>query len=310
MPPLASFLTILTALSPIILLIAAGYGLKHLRFLQENQWQPIDRLNYFVLFPALLLTSVAKADLAGSNLLPLLGGALGGVLGIALLVMLLRRAAGGDGPAHTSVLQGATRFNTYVALGSAASVLGPASLSVMAMTIAFAVPLINVICVAGLLAWGAGNGRLSPGNFLMQLARNPLILGCLAGLAVNGLGGLPPIIRPTLEIIAGASLALGLLSVGASIDLSSVRHAGRAVLFSGGLKLIAFPVLAALIARLLGADSLTLGVVVLFASMPTATAATVLARQMGGDVRLMAAITTFETLAAALTIPVMLALLR
>ncbi|MFD2265598.1 AEC family transporter [Lacibacterium aquatile] len=302
-------IAILAALIPIFLLILAGYGLKRLRFLPEQGWQSLDRLNYFVLFPVLLLTSVGKAEIGRVELLPLLCGMLGGVASVAVLTLACRKLIGGSGPTFTSAMQGAIRFNTYVTLAGAAGLWGPAGTATIALGIAFAVPLVNIFCIATLLKWGEGGGHFGPKTFVLQLVRNPLIVGCVAGLIVNLAGGFPTLIKPFFDILAAASLPLGLLSVGASLDWESARRAGRPVLISSALKLLAFPCIAHGIARLMGADPLTLGIVTLFGSMPTATAAVVLARQMGGDVKAMAAITTFQTLAAFVTVPLMLGLL-
>ena len=70
------------------------------------------------------------------------------------------------------------------------------------------------------------------------------------------------------------------------------------------------PVAVWLMCRLFGVDGLAREIAVLWAAMPTAPASYTLARQMGGDAKLMATIITLMTLTAALTMPVMLALLR
>jgi predicted permease len=75
------------------------------------------------------------------------------------------------------------------------------------------------------------------------------------------------------------------------------------------LRLVAMPLVAFALARLTGLSATETLVLTLFAAIPTATTAYVLTRQLGGDGTLMAGIITAQTLAAVLTIPVMLALL-
>lgn len=300
---------ILAALVPIFGLIVAGYGLRRLRFLEDAQWQPLDKLNYFVLFPVLLLTSVGKAEIGKVELMPLLAGMIGGVLITALVTLALRRAISRDGATFTSAMQGAIRFNTYVTLAGAAGLYGAPGTATIALGIAFTIPTVNIICIACLLKWGRQGGSFGVKQFVLQLVKNPLIVGCVLGMVVNVAGGFPTLIKPFFDILASASLPLGLLSVGASLDWESARRAGRPVLIASALKLLLVPAIAYGIAKAARADDLTLGIVTLFGTMPTATAAVVLARQMGGDVKAMAAITTFQTLAAALTIPLMLGLL-
>ena len=56
--------TALSALLPVFLLIAAGFALRHTVLREEAQWHGIARLTFFVLFPALIVGSLARADLA------------------------------------------------------------------------------------------------------------------------------------------------------------------------------------------------------------------------------------------------------
>ena len=61
---------------------------------------------------------------------------------------------------------------------------------------------------------------------------------------------------------------------------------------------------------LFGVEGVTATVAVLFASLPAASTAYILARQMGGDAPLMANIITLSTIVSAVTMPVMIALAR
>jgi hypothetical protein len=81
------------------------------------------------------------------------------------------------------------------------------------------------------------------------------------------------------------------------------------VLVASGLKLLILPLLTTLACRLLGIDELAMAVAVIFAALPTATSAYILAQQMGGDAQLMAGLLTVQTLAAVVTMPLVLLLL-
>ena len=73
--------------------------------------------------------------------------------------------------------------------------------------------------------------------------------------------------------------------------------------------LLAMPLLAYAVARALHLPTLESSVLVLFFALPTAPTAYVLTRQLGGDGHLMAGIITLQTLLAALSLPLVLALL-
>jgi predicted permease len=74
------------------------------------------------------------------------------------------------------------------------------------------------------------------------------------------------------------------------------------------LKLVALPLAAMSIALAFGVTGATLTSIILITAVPTAPSATVLASRMGGDTRLMAAITGVQTVLAVATIPLLLLL--
>jgi len=299
---------IIAALLPVFLLIGVGYGLKQSRFLGDELWPQLERLVYFVLFPALLGTNLARADLEGFQVLPLAGVIVSALTIMGLITMALKGRFG-QGPALTSVFQGTVRFNSYVGLAIATSLWGSAGDALGAVVVAIMVPLTNAMSV---FALARITGKHPPGirTVTLLMIRNPLIIACLAGFVLNYVGiGIPPIIGPVAEILARAALPIGILCVGAGLDLKVLRTAGRRVTEASMLRLIGMPLLMAALCLLFGVSGLTAKVIILMGALPTASSSFILARQMGGDVALMAGIITVSTLAAMVTMPILLPLL-
>jgi malonate transporter len=73
-------------------------------------------------------------------------------------------------------------------------------------------------------------------------------------------------------------------------------------------RLVIEPLLAIGLARLLGLDGIALGVVALCSAVPTSSTAYLLARALGGDAELTAAVTTVTTVLAIVTLPAVLSL--
>jgi len=171
------------------------------------------------------------------------------------------------------------------------------------------VPMSNALCVYALARF---SGVHPPGirAVLLMMARNPLIIACFAGFLLNYTGiGLPPVVGPVIEILAQAALPIGILCVGAGLDLSVLRTAGRRVTEASLLRLLGMPLLMFGLCLLFGVSGLTAKVVILMGALPTASSSFILARQMGGDVALMAGIITLSTLAAMVTMPLLLPIL-
>ena len=218
-------LAILGALAPVFLLIVFGYGLGRGGFPGDGFWPHLERLIFFVLFPALLIDSLATAELGALDVGPLAAALIAAVLAVAALVMALRPVLKVDGPAFASIFMGATRFNTYVGIAAAGALYGASGLTVAALAIAVLVPLVNVLSVLMLVAVAPpGDGARRWSRALWESVRNPLILGSVAGIALNILGlGLPPGIDDVIPLGRDRDAAAG--DVG-SFELDTGTDAG------------------------------------------------------------------------------------
>ncbi|MEG3638422.1 AEC family transporter [Magnetococcus sp. PR-3] len=296
-------LNILNALGPIFLLVIAGALLRILKFPGDGFWPLAERFVYFLLFPALLISKLAVADFATVAVVPLALSVVVPLLVVSVGMVVLSPLLHPTKAGFTSIHQGAIRFNTYVALAAAEQLFGEAGLALAAMTIAWMIPLINVLCVS-VFALKVNEDRFSLSVVGKDLIRNPLILGCLVGLFLNTSGlGLPGWLHPTLSLLGQPALPMGLLAVGFGLrlymDFGVLRDLGLTAL----LKFILMPILVYLVGQQVGLQGVGLQIVVLFFAMPTAPSAYILAKQMGGDAELMAKLITGQTLLAMITLP-------
>ncbi len=306
-------LAIIAALLPIALLIGAGMILRRTGFLSEAFWPQAERLGYYILLPALFLHSLAVADLAR---VPVAALAIVLVLSTAVVaaaLVAIRPLLAIDGPAFTSVFQGGIRFNNYVGVTAAAALFGAQGIALAAVANAAIVPTVNVLCVLVFARFGPRSslrGKKMASGILRQLAANPLVLACVGGIALQASGaGLPPGIEPVLRALGQASLPIGLLCVGAALDFGSARSWVQPVLVASAAKFVAMPVATAAACWAMGVHGAVAVTALLFQALPTASSSYIMARQLGGDAKLMAGITALQTVLAALAIPLMLAML-
>jgi hypothetical protein len=144
---------------------------------------------------------------------------------------------------------------------------------------------------------------------LGELARNPLVLACAAGIAWNALRWPVPVLPGRmLEMLAGGAVPLGLLAVGAGLQFTRRALPLRALAWFHFVKLAAMPAVAWLLAQALGLSPPETRVAVVIAAVPTAPTAYILATQMGGAGAPVALLISTGTLLAALTLPLWLAL--
>lgn len=302
---------IVAALLPIFLLILLGWVLRRSLLPDASFWRGLEQLVYFVLFPALLVDTLSRANLASVSIAGVGGALLLSVLLMGALCLALRpllAARGVSGAAFSSLFQGSTRWQTYVAISVVQSLFGDAGLASAAVAMVAMIPVLNVMAVSVLARYAAPQ-RLAWPALLGAIARNPFIIGCAIGMALNLLGlPLSGIAHDLAEALARCSLAIGLLVVGAGLQFGTIHRAGVAAWVAVGLKLILMPLMAMGLASAFGVVGTSFAVVVCCAAVPSASNGYVLARQMGGDAPLLAQILVLQTLVAALTMPLMIGL--
>lgn len=300
---------ILAALAPVFLLIVMGWAARARGLVSMEAFGAVNRFGYVVLYPAFLFSTIVGAKVDPGAAAPFLAAVLIGFLTLAGLALLTKPAFKPDaGPAFTSLFQGAARWNGFALLAAAEPLFGPTGKGLLALGFGPIVLMVNVLCVAVLARWGA-NATTSKRAILDQIIANPLILACAAGLAwrVAGFGFEGPVAQ-TLQLLANAAMPIALLCVGAGLDLRAARAGGRVVLGAVGLKLLIGPVVLYSAALAFGVGPVGAAVAAGIGSAPTAAAAYTLAREMGGDAKLMAAIISATTLASFITMPVVLIL--
>ncbi len=307
-------LFVLSALLPVFMLIALGYILRLTLLPKQEQWMGLELLSYYVLFPALLITTLARADFSSVPVLGVGGALVLVVVLMSVLCLALRPVLADkwkvDGPAFTSVFQGATRWQTYVALAVSGNLLGDRGLALTSVAMIAMIPILNVLCVS-VLARYASPRRLSLFDILKAISGNPLTWACMIGLAINLVRlPIPAVVYEFSDALARASLATGLLIVGASLSPKELLRPSAIALLAVVLKLVVMPAMAVGIGFLFGLSSEGLVIVACCTAIPTSPQSYVLARQMGGDAPLIAQIITLQTVFAVLTMPIALALVR
>lgn len=297
---------IVNALLPVFLIIALGQLLTRVKFVGTELWAPLDRIVYFILFPALLLRTLANADLGGLDIIPMAAALLAAIFTMVGLLTFMRRHLRLGGAEYSSLFQGSVRWNGFVGLAAAASLFGSAGTTLMALAIAVMVPTVNVLCVY-ILTRHAGAEPAGIGTAARALAKNPLILACAGGIVLNIADiELATAIDRGLDILGRSALTLGLLSVGAGLDLAHARATKKTVALATLLKLLGMPLLIATGCWLFGVHGLTRDVAILCGTVPGATSSYILARQLGGDTQLIASMISATTLGALITMPLIL----
>ena len=297
------------AIVPILVVMTVGYVLRRRWFTSPSFWSGLESLNYLVLMPALFINSIGQADLSAIPFAKVALTLAVPFVSLTVLLLLLRPVLRVSGPSVTSMIQGAIRFNTYSGLIFASALAGSEGLAVFSVVCTIAVPMVNVLCVTALILHGDNDATLQPLSILKQLLTNPLVLGCLVGMAIS----LSPVVYPqvldaTLGIFADAALVTGTLAVGAALKFDVNRKDAGILGLTSAIKLGLVPLVVYTLGQWLGIEGVALAGVLILAALPTAPSAYVLAVKLGGDTRLMSSLSGVQTVLALVTMPLWLML--
>ncbi len=195
--------------------------------------------------------------------------------------------------------QTAWRFNTAIAF-VAIGVAQRADAAVLAVAIGMAVPVANILAVSA-LSRGGNLGKLAT---LVKVLRNPFLIASVAGILVAVSGqNVPVLVLKPLEMLAQAAIPIALLSIGATMKWAALAKLDA---FSGILnatKLVALPATVLIVAKIFGFEGPLISTLVVFAALPTASAAHVLASAFGADRERVATIIAQSTLLSGVTLP-------
>jgi len=306
------FIETLTIVLPIFLVIGLGTLLKQLRLFNEAFLQQTNRLVYLVFLPLLLFYKISKADFSSFFNAPLvIGSSLVIIIGFALTYFYTGRQ---QYPAAVrgSFCQGAFRGNlAYIGLAICLNAYGEEGLTKAGILMGFLVPVLNVCAILALLLPHHGRSEEKTPNLIAQTIFNPLIIASFLGIIWSFWNlPIPVIIDRSLGITTGLTLPLALLAIGGSFSLERLKGDLKLAGAASTIKLSLLPLLALLLLVLMGVSNADLGIGILMAGTPAATATYIMAQQLKGDAELAGSIVMLSTLASAFSYTILLLLFK
>ena len=304
-------LAIFESILPIFLLIVAGNLLRRAAVINQAAWPGLEQLGYWFLYPTLLFSTIYKADFSALAINSMMAALLCTILAMTAftfaLYPLLIRSGMVKPSQYSSVFQTSIRWNGFIALAVAQKIFPPEGMAVVALAMAVIIVPINLASVYVVMRFADRQADwLSIGRNILI---NPLILACLAGIIMRFMPfGLYGPIDETLDLAGRAALGMGLIAIGSGLRPEDLMRPGFALYVPVIIKLALFPLLAIAVAIGFGVTGSELGYLTLCAAVPTAMNGYLLARQLGGDAPLYAAVTTLQTALSFFTMPAMLAL--
>lgn len=320
-------MTAINAILPILLLILLGYILKQKNFISENFIKMGNKMVFKVLLPCMLFInvydiesfSVINWDIVIYTVCMVV------VLSVVGLVLALLTT---DVDKRRGVIWQCTFRSNFAIIGmSLAGALGDnEALGVAAVVSAFTIPVFNILAVVALSVFldRTGDWKSSIKNVVINIAKNPLIIGVVLGLVCLGIRALEvelfgevvfSLKKQTKFLYTAAnnlkSMAspLALIVMGGQFEFSAVKGLKKEIWVGTLGRIVLAPALGVTGAVLLSTYTSLLqcgvneypALIALFGS-PVAVSSAVMAGSMGNDEQLATQLVVWTSIGSIVTI--------
>ncbi len=312
-----SFLFAISAVAPIMIMVAIGYLLKKIKLANADIAKALNRLVFRVFLPCMLFLNVYKMDSIGEIDL--------GYVAYALIVLLVIFALGipcvmlvtKQGARRGVLLQAVFRSNyALIGIPLAQSLFGEEGLAIATLLSAAAIPAFNILAVISLSVFG-DEQKVNVKKILLGIVKNPLILSVLAGVAALGVRALfiragisfrLTDIKPVYTVLgylSNLATPLALLVLGVQFEFSAVKEMKKEIVFGTLARTVLAPALAIGVAFLFLKEQFSGAHFAAFVAMfatPVAVSSVPMAQEMKGDASLAGQLVVWTTLASALSV--------
>ncbi len=321
-----SFIFAISAVLPIMLMIALGYFLKRIGIMKKELAKPINRLVFTTLLPVLLFKNIYDIKSFGNIRLGyILYAVVATIVFFFIAIFFISRYAT-DVRKRRGVLAQAVFRSNYALIGIplAESLFGAEGAALATILMAIIVPLFNILAVIALALYTEEvEAKVNLKKIALDIIKNPLIIGIFVGGAallirylftIWGVDFRVSDITPVWKVVgylSSSATPLALLVLGIQFEFSAMAGAKRELVWATITRCVGVPVLALSVAYLLfdfsGAEFATF--IAVFAT-PIAVSSVPMAQEMKGDAELCGQIVILTTLVSGFTIFLYVFILR
>ena len=313
-----SFLFALGAVAPIVLMVLVGYFLKRLGYMNERFAKEANRLVFRIFMPVMLFLNIYRIESFADFEFGFILYVVVALLVIFLVSIPLSIAVTGQKSRRGVLVQAAYRSGySLIGIPLAESLYGEVGAIAATLLSAAVIPLFNVLAIICLSMNSESGEKPSVGKILLDIIKNPLIIGIAAGLVAVGIRALfvrwgvsfrladvGPFMS-FLQYISNLAIPLALLVLGAQFELSAVSAMRREIIVGTVVRTVIVPLLAIGVACLCFRNRFNAAHFACFVSVfatPVAVTSVPMAQEMGGDVTLAGQLVVWSTLVSALTV--------
>ena len=271
------------AIAPTFLYVVAGYFCKCVGVIHENEQPRMNSIGFKVFLPLMLFYEIYSSEIPygqGVDVLIFNVIAIFCVYGLVCLFVLRVEKEG----RRRGVMTQAIFRSNYVLLGlPIVTALYPEAAGVVSLSIAFAVPIFNMLAVIALEMFNGSHTGL--GSVLRNIGKNPLIIASLLGMLFMFTGlRLPLFLEKACAKFSGIATPYLLFWLGCFFRVRF--RFDRALFYCLSGRLLVVPAIVLTIAAWMGFRNGEFATVMALFATPTATSSFTMAQQLDGDAEL------------------------
>lgn len=291
----------LRVVMPILLMLGVGMLVRHLGWVDEKSLNVMDRLGFKLLLPTQLFYSLYCAEWDLSVYGKPLAASVIIILIILVLTLLIFTKLEPDPKRRGPIIQCEIRVN-FVIFGMAiiSSLYGSENTGLIALMAAIIIPLTSTI--SAILFEVYRGGKVKPATLLLNIVKNPYLIGAALGLLFLLLRiPLPQPVEKTVSDIGGMATPFCLIVLGGSIHLSRFGDYGKSLWLAVIGKSVVIPAVFLPLVIWAGFRGEALAALAVMLACPTAVSGYTLANQCGADGELAAQLIVVTTLFSVVT---------
>ncbi len=307
-----SFIFAVNATLPIVLMVLLGYFIKRVGLVDKSAAKTINSIVFRVLLPVNLFLNIYNIETLGGINLNYVWYVLGITIALFLIFIPIVNLVFSKRNQRGVILQSIFRSNyALIGIPLATSLFDAAGAATASLLAAFIVPVFNILGVICLCIY-SDEGKPDIKNILLNIAKNPLILGVLTGIVTVAIRSLfaelgidfrlsevTPLFK-TLNYISVAATPMALLALGAQFEFSAIPNMKKQIIFGVSLRCLLVPTVSLTVAYLIGAfiGSNFAAFVAMFAT-PVAVSTVPMCQSMGADHELAGQLVVWSTIISA-----------
>lgn len=293
---MGNFMTSFNVVFPIFAMMAIGYFIKNIKFIDDNTVKKNNALIFKLFLPMMLFKNVYESDISSVFNPKLIMFSLISSLIIIAVLFVIVPVFEKDNRKRGVLIQGMFRSN-FVIFGVPVTeaLCGSEVTGSAAVLVAIIVPVFNFFAVIALAVFDTKKTDFK--SVLFNIIKNPLIIASAFGLGALLLGiRLPHVIEESVSYLAKVTTPLALMMLGASINFKRIGDNLVSMTCALLVKLVIIPLI------FVGAGIFVFGfrgaelaiLLALFATPPAVSSFT-MAQQMGSDDELAGLLVMFGT---------------